>query len=143
MNIEKEDVIFKQIESFIRNVNEKEWNYPIEKIKKYKKYYQAFPKTNYCTYCQSIHKEDCVSFKISSKGMKQHCKECEYEPKLIPTSAILRKKLFPNDSINFDNKKKTMRKNYTLHPMSMCKKNKKMYTKNIEAFLKDLKQFKY
>ena len=143
MNIEKEDVIFKQIESFIRNVNEKEWNYPIEKIKKYKKYYQAFPKTNYCTYCQSIHKEDCVSFKISSKGMKQHCKECDYEAKVIPTSALLRKKLFPNDSIKLGKAKKCSNKNYTLHPMSMCKTNKLDYTKNIEEFLKDLKQFKY
>ena len=141
MNIEKENVTFKQIESFIRNVNEKEWDNPIEKIKKFKKYYQAFPKINYCTHSQTIHKESCVSFKITSKGMKQHCKECEYEPKLIPTSAILRKKLFPNETINFNNKKKSMRKNYTLHPMSMCKKNKKMYTKNIEAFLKDLKKF--
>ena len=31
MNIEKE-TIFKQIELFIRNVNEKEWDNPIEKI---------------------------------------------------------------------------------------------------------------
>ena len=112
MNIEKEDVIFKQIELFIRNVNEKEWDYPIEKIKKYKKYYQVFPQRTTCTYCQSIHNEECVSFKISSKGMKQHCKECEYEPKLIPTSAILRKKLFPNERINFDNKKNNEKKLY-------------------------------
>ena len=141
MNIEKENVIFKQIEGFIRNVNEKEWDNPIEKIKKFKKYYQAFPQINYCTHSQTIHKESCVSFKITSKGMKQHCKECEYEPKLIPTSALLRKKLFPNETINFNNKNKSTRKNYTLHPMSMCKKNKKMYTKNIEAFLNDLKKF--
>ena len=38
MDIEKENATFKQIESFIRNVNEKEWDNPIEKIKKFKKY---------------------------------------------------------------------------------------------------------
>ena len=143
MEIEPETPVYKQIEGFIRSACEREWDNPVTKIVKYKRYYLAIPEKHFCTYCQDVHEEECVSFKISSKGMKQHCKECEYEPKLIPTSAILRKKLFPNDSINFDNKKKTMRKNYTLHPMSMCKKNKKMYTKNIEAFLKDLKQFKY
>ena len=143
MNIEKENVTFKQIESFIRNVNEKEWDNPIEKIKKFKKYYQVFPQINYCTHSQTIHKESCVSFKISSKGMKQHCKECDYEAKVIPTSALLRKKLFPNESIKLGKAKKCSNKNYTLHPMSMCKTNKRAYTKNIEAFLKDLKQFKY
>ena len=66
MNIEKENSTFKQIESFIRNVNEKEWDNPIEKIKKFKKYYQVFPKINYCTHSQTIHKESCVSFKITS-----------------------------------------------------------------------------
>ena len=75
--------------------------------------------------------------------MKQHCKECDYEVKVIPTSALLRKKLFPNESIKLGKAKKCSNKNYTLHPMSMCKINKVAYTKNIEAFLKDLKQFKY
>ena len=48
-----------------------------------------------------------------------------------------------DQSIKLGKAKKCSNKNYTLHPMSMCKTNKVAYTKNIEAFLKDLKQFKY
>ena len=143
MEIESETPVYKQIEGFIRMACEREWDNPITKIVKYKRYYLAIPEKHFCTYCQDVHEEECVSFKISSKGMKQHCKECDYEVKVIPTSALLRKKLFPNESIKLGKAKNSMRKNYTLHPMSMCKTNKRVYTKNIEAFLKDLKQFKY
>lgn len=143
MEIESETPVYKQIEGFIRMACEREWDNPITKIVKYKRYYLAIPEKHFCTYCQDVHEEECVSFKISSKGMKQHCKECDYEAKVIPTSALLRKKLFPNESIKLGKAKNSMRKNYTLHPMSMCKTNKRVYTKNIEAFLKDLKQFKY
>jgi hypothetical protein len=143
MDIEPENPVYKQIEGFIRTACEREWNNPIIKIVKYKRYYLAIPEKHFCTYCQDVHEEECVSFKISSKGMKQHCKECDYEAKVVPTSALLRKKLFPNESIKLGKAKNSMRKNYTLHPMSMCKTNKRVYTKNIEAFLKDLKQFKY
>ena len=143
MEIESETPVYKQIEGFIRMACEREWDSPITKIVKYKRYYLAIPEKHFCTYCQDVHEKECVSFKISSKGMKQHCKECDYEAKVIPTSALLRKKLFPNESIKLGKAKNSMRKNYTLHPMSMCKTNKRVYTKNIEAFLKDLKQFKY
>ncbi len=143
MEIESETPVYKQIEGFIRMACEREWDSPIKKIVKYKRYYLAIPEKHFCTYCQDVHEKECVSFKISSKGMKQHCKECDYEAKVIPTSALLRKKLFPNESIKLGKAKNSMRKNYTLHPMSMCKTNKRVYTKNIEAFLKDLKQFKY
>tara|TARA_B100001741_G_C16518554_1_gene583531 strand:+ start:374 stop:805 length:432 start_codon:yes stop_codon:yes gene_type:complete len=143
MEIESETPVYKQIEGFIRMACEREWDNPITKIVKYKRYYLAIPEKHFCTYCQDVHEKECVSFKISSKGMKQHCKECDYEAKVIPTSALLRKKLFPNESIKLGKAKNSMRKNYTLHPMSMCKTNKRVYTKNIEAFLKDLKQFKY
>tara|TARA_Y100000748_G_C15465508_1_gene476722 strand:- start:1089 stop:1520 length:432 start_codon:yes stop_codon:yes gene_type:complete len=143
MDIEPENPIYRQIEGFIRTACEREWNNPITKIVKYKRYYLAIPEKHFCTYCQDVHEEECVSFKISSKGMKQHCKECDYEAKVVPTSALLRKKLFPNESIKLGKAKKCSNKNYTLHPMSMCKTNKRAYTKNIEAFLKDLKQFKY
>ena len=62
---------------------------------------------------------------------------------VIESLGHFRKKLFPNESIKLGKAKKCSNKNYTLHPMSMCKTNKVAYTKNIEAFLKDLKQFKY
>ena len=71
--------------------------------------------------------------------MKQHCKECDYEAKVIPNFCVIEEKLFPNESIKLGKAKKCSNKNYTLHPMSMCKINKVAYTKNIEAFFKRFK----
>ena len=113
MDIEPETTTYRQIEGFIRTACEREWDNPITKIVKYKRYYLAIPEKHFCTYCQDVHEEECVSFKISSKGMKQHCKECDYEAKVIPTSALLRKKLFPNESIKLGKAKNVVIK--TIH----------------------------
>ena len=40
MNIEPETPVYKQIEGFIRTACEREWDNPITKIVKYKRYYE-------------------------------------------------------------------------------------------------------